>query len=618
MRVVLWKQRWLKITLIVFVSIVAVLGIAVFAFTRYGSPIIQDKVNKALLKGTDSLYRVTFDRAEINLWQGAITISNATLIPDTAVYRRNMKDKPAPAKLYRLHVNKLILNHVHPFKLYFKHQLDIADIILTAPEVEISAYPTPQPIAKPKDNRTLYQRMSQSLKMLHVGHIQFKDVKLKYRDYSTKRPAISEWKELDLNAHDLLIDSATQFDTSRFLYCRELTVALRNYHGQTAKGLYAYKVKEISYSTRTKLLQARGFMLQPLLSPAAFFQKTYGDRFILRAGALVLRNFDFEIFDKNHTIKASCLTMNNGDISVYSNYRTNPKSLYTDKVITFPNKALRMLPIKVKVDTLKVKQYTVNYREYSVKAKQSGYLTFNRINGRFINVSNDSATISHHPYCYAQLQALFLNRAPLNVSFAFNLADSLCSYKYNGWVGALDVRAVNVATVPLASLKMQSGMAKRVSFNITGNRHTANGTVAFLYNDLKIQLLKADSAELKMRRLALASLLVNSLIIKNNNPDKIGETPRSKFVVYDRPKTYPFFETLWRTLLMGIKSCAGLDFQAQRDADLKAAQKQKEKYWKEHKKEFRKMQRKEKRELKKLKKQQEKARKQAEDKNKSH
>ncbi|WP_158828526.1 hypothetical protein [Mucilaginibacter lacusdianchii] len=598
----LLKRPWVKVLIYSTFIVIAIIVTSIVAFSYYGTPIIENKINKALYKASGGIYQVKLTEARINLFRGEIVISDLTLTADTAAYLSQKKQKAVSDKLYQLHVQRVVLSHTHPFKLWFNKKLDVTEISLNAPDVTVTAYPDNAKFQKPKDNRTIFQRLSNSLKSLYVGHIFFKNVKLHYKDVSTMKPAVYELEELDLSAHDLLIDSATQFDRTRLLFCKELNVALHNYQGRTAKGLYGSKVKLIDFSTRTRMLRLQGFVMRPSLKPAQFFQKTFQDQFSLQSNSILIENFYYEIYNKSHAIKAASITLNTGVISVFSNYHTDPKSFHIDKVNTFPNKALQLVPVKIKVDTIQLRHYTVAYHEYNIKAKRRGYITFNEIGGQFVNVTNDSAAINKNPFCNASLTAKFMNKAPMQVAFKFDLKDSLYSYRYKGFVGPINMQAVNVATVPLASLNMQSGMAKRIDFDISANRYLAKGKVTFLYNNLKIQLLKADSAKLKMRRLALVSLLANKLIIKDNNPDNIKAKPRFKYVIYERPKTYPFFKTIWRTLLMGIKSCAGLDFQAQREADLKQAKKEKEKYWKEHKKEFRKQKRAEKRRVKKLKK----------------
>jgi hypothetical protein len=60
-------------------------------------------------------------------------------------------------------------------------------------------------------------------------------------------------------------------------------------------------------------------------------------------------------------------------------------------------------------------------------------------------------------------------------------------------------------------------------------------------------------------RKLIPTLFANLFIIKHNNPDKPGETPRTFKVSYYRPKDASFFKAQWQTMLSGLKPTIGLD-----------------------------------------------------------
>ena len=57
----------------------------------------------------------------------------------------------------------------------------------------------------------------------------------------------------------------------------------------------------------------------------------------------------------------------------------------------------------------------------------------------------------------------------------------------------------------------------------------------------------------------IESLYANVFIIKDDNPDAAGRTPRSAYVTNNRDSETPFFKFAWQTLLDGIKPAIGLD-----------------------------------------------------------
>ncbi len=127
----------------------------------------------------------------------------------------------------------------------------------------------------------------------------------------------------------------------------------------------------------------------------------------------------------------------------------------------------------------------------------------------------------------------------------------------------MNLQAANPAIKPFAMVKIVTGTLKQMTFNITANRQKATGNVQVLYNNLKINILKADTVLDALKKRTIASLYANLFIIKHNNPDKPGERPRSFNVDYIRTAETPFFKFMWQTLLTGIKPCAVLDKKTQ-------------------------------------------------------
>jgi hypothetical protein len=593
-----WKHKWQKRLLIFFLIFFGVILILSFFVNLYWSPILASKVKSTVLTSSDSLYTADFSDAELHIIRGEIDIYNITLKPDTAVYNRRKKQHLAPNNLVELHVKHIRLSHIHPFKLYFQHKLDIGQIILKEPELNVSYQLNHTKDTVTEDKRTTWQKMSKSLKSVHIGSILLNDVKFKYEDYSGNKVAISELKEMNLSATDLLIDSTTQADKSRLLYCRDILAELNNYSGKTSDGLYSYKMKALHLSTQTSKLNIEGLVLQPV-KPDVFFGKSLHDRFNVHLDSLQIDHFDFLSYHKYRVINASSMVLSQGSLNIFNN--PNKKHSDIDKIKTFPNFGLEKLKLDLKIDTIKVRHIDVSYTELGKKSNKTGTISFNKTSGVFLNITTNKEALQKNNISTAALESYFMNTGKLNVKFTFNLTDANFPYSYKGSLGAMDLQKVNPAIMPLALIKINTGKLTRLDFDIQADSKIAKGNVDLLYTDLKVTVLKADTSNDRLKHMTVASLFANLMVIKHNNPDTPGDTPRSFNVNYERPKDDPFFKTVWKTLLTGIKPCAGLDEQMQKNVKAKISDLKTKKQERLAKKEIRKerrAERKRKRELK--------------------
>jgi len=592
------KHKWQKIVFKFVLIPVIIIFLLALVVNRYWSPILANKVHDVVLTSSDSLYKVDFTDAELHVLEGKITLYNITLKPDTAVYNQKKKQHLAPNNLVELHVKRLILLHVHPLSLYFRHKLNIGRVILNEPEVNISYQLNHTKDTVLKDHRTAWQKISKSLKSIHIGQILLNDVKFKYHDYSGNKVAISELKEMNLTANDLLIDSATQTDRSRLLYCKDVITELNNYTGKTSSGLYTYKIKYLKLSTLKSQLNVEGFQLSPAKTDV-FFNKSNSDRFGINIDSLQLNNFDFLSYHKYRRVTASNLVLNRGSIRVFNN-PNKTKASTIDKVNTFPNVMIHQLGTDLNIDTLRVRHINVEYSEFNHKSNKTGTVTFNNTSGHFYNITTNKATLAKNNMTNVELTTYFMNRGKLDVQFAFNLTDKDAAFTYKGSLGPMSLQALNPAVMPLAMVKATAGSIKELNFDIQANANVFKGHVGFLYNDLKINIFQADTANDRLKKRSMMSMFANLFVIKHDNPDKAGGAARSANVILLRPKDSPFFKTMWKALLEGIKPCVGVDAKKQQETKARIEEHQKNKLEHKAKKEARKKRRAEKKRQKEL------------------
>ena len=591
MEISFWRRLWKRTIFRVLLIVIAVILIVAFFVNRYFTPILTDKVKSTVLSSSDSLYRIDFSDVRLHILEGRIILYNVSLTPDTSVYNQKRKLGLEPDNLYQLHIKKLVIKHVHPFKLYFKHKLDIAQIIVSAPELHVIHRPNEQRDTARKDNRTIYQKISKTLKLVHAGQILLNDVKLRFVDYNKGKKSISVLNDVNLDAEDLRIDSATQFDKKRFMFCHEVQIELNNYAGKSSNGLYHYTFKRLNFSTLTHRINAYGFNLASTYKPSKFFEKTYRGRFTAYLDSLQINNFDIDLYNRTHKIKATSMALTYGGIKVFGNPRVDPGNINKDRIATYPNVGIFLLHADFMLDTLKVQGIDVTYEELNRKSQKTGYVTFNNTHGHFLNVTTDSAALNKNNITTIQLYSSLMNRGKLDLMMRFNLRDKEHSFNYKGTLGPMDLTAMNVATMPLALLKVNTGQVTRFDFAIAGNRAESHGTVSLQYNNLKITVLKADTAEKRLKHKMLESFYANLILLKRNNPDNPGDTPRSFSVSFKRPIDYPFFKAAWNTLLIGIKSSVGMDKKAQEKAAQKMADRDRKKVERKERKAMRKQKR---------------------------
>ena len=575
-----------------------VLLMALFLINILLTPIMTRKIKSAVIKASNGLYQVNFSSLELHLFQGKATFKNIVLIPDTAFFQRQRIEKGKPSFLIKISAGHLSVSGAHLWAYLLHKKLEIGLIALDSPDVALNTYPDRQPAKPQKDAKTIYQQIKKSLSLIKIDMVTIDHIRLNYKDFKTPKPEITRLKDMSLRATNLLIDSATQTDITRTLFCKNIYADLHNIHGVSAGGLYQYSLRSITYNSQNARLKVAGIAVKPL-PVAMFFGKSRDDRFSLNLDSAIMDHADLETFRLKQMLFVHKIICYNGEFEDFSNPHGLVKK--SDRVVTFPNKALRKLSTILAIDTLDIRRSKIIYQEYNTDAGKTGRIAFDNISGRFLNITNYSPVLAKNPYCQAKLETYFMGKGKLSLQFSFNLVDSACSFAYKGHLGPMEIPLVNPAVMPLALVEIKTGQVKSLDFNIRSNRKKSTGEVTLLYNDLNIALLNSGVHK-KYGVNPIKSFVANNLLVKNNNPDSNDQPPRKARILFKRPASYSFFKSIWQALLSGLKPCVGIgDTQKQAvsrpltpkeqkalDKANKKALKQKKKADKEHQKQLKK------------------------------
>jgi len=529
-----------------------------FAGDRW-KPLLQARLKEMILKSTDSLYRIEYSDFDLNIASGNATLSNFKLIPDTSVYNRLVDEKKAPDNLFTLSVDKLTIENVGAKKAYQEKILNVSSIIIDKPSLTVVnkryAFNDTVKVGNPK---TPYQLIKNIFKELRIDSISLKNISLNYinnNERVTKRTAL---KNLDINISNVLIDSLSAQDASRFYYTKGVEVTIRDYKVKTPDSLYTSAVKEIYFSTAKRTIQLEGVDFLPRYSYAAFYKKSgeSGDIFTLKFKKIAINDIDLQRFLRDQKLYAGTIDVENADVKIYNN--SNYKGKKSSKIGKDPHQALQKVAMDMKLDRLNISNSNITYSETDATTQQTGLIIFKNTSGHFLNVTNDADAKKKNHYMTAHINTRFMNAAPLTVNFKFDLNDKKGAFNYSGRLGKFDGRVLDKLVKPLAMVHVQSADVERLDFNIDANNYYGKGGLKFYYKNLNVQLLKKVAGKRELQNQGLISTVANSLIIEDSNPNRKGIF-RPGPINLKREPTVSFFSFLYKGLLDGLKPSVGFD-----------------------------------------------------------
>ncbi len=543
-------------------GIVALLAVGIFFGGYYlrskWQPLLEEQLKAAVLKSSDSLYRIEYKSLNINPATGNLKLKEFKLIPDMKVYERLKAEKKAPDNLYNLAVDALLIKNANAKEAVTSKKLNIKNIVIDHPQLAIinDRQPYNDTVTVPKKRKTPYELIKDIFKEVKIEHIGLKNIDFAYINKSNKTEKKTALKNLSIDVNDLLVDSLSHQDKSRIYYTKDVEINLSNYQLATPDSLYYIKMDNLNFSISKNKLLIQQFRLQPRLNFARFYKKVkYAkDRFDLKFNEITLNDIDFNKLLTQQKLYAGTVSIKKAYVAV-SNNNAYPRRL-SNKTGRFPHQQLLKVALDMRISKIILGDIDLSYSEFDAKSRQTGKIDFRKVNGTIYNVTNDSAALSKNGTMLAKVRTSVFGAAPLNLTIKFYMNSKIGSFDYSGAVGKFNGTVLNRIVRPLGMAEINSANINKLTFNVKANERIATGKMEFYYNNLNVNILKKDEKG-QLIKLNFASKVANAVLINADNPNKKGEFTVGN-VYYKRPATMSFFAFMWQGLFTGIKESVGV------------------------------------------------------------
>src|SRR5690606_13558672 len=158
-----------------------------------------------------------------------------------------------------------------------------------------------------------------------------------YVDNSLANPSVIKVDQLSIRANDILIDSASQYDSTRIFNAKDLIAELHSYRYATADSTYYIKLVKLRLSTLQKELLLSKVELVPRYEEMAFsnlFPKQH-ELYRINFDSILVQHLNYPDLIESRQIAAKSLSIKNGELYAFLNRGKPLKGI--DKGENFPH-----------------------------------------------------------------------------------------------------------------------------------------------------------------------------------------------------------------------------------------------------------------------------------------
>ena len=515
-------MKWYKKAIIAVVSLLFLIVLVNIALNFWIAKRLPHIINEA----NESPYLITYKELDISLLNRDLKATEIVLVPKSSL--NNSANK---AGIYA-NIESLDVANFNIWDLVFSNKIHAKSLTLTKPDITIIKDRSKQ--AKRDKKAVRDDIVAPFSKLVYVSDVFMKNANVRMVD-TDNQPILTVYN-MSFNLEEILITEETLAQKLPFSYGKYTVICDSLFYQPSV----FYQIRGKDFKTTEQNLTVGAFEMVPQQSRKSFVKMIARekDQFAIKGKRIVINQMKWGFNKDELFVNLDGLVLDEVDANIYRNKM--PEDDLTKKKLY--NDLLRNIPFELKVDTLFVKNSRLIYEEEVDFSKGPGILTFNKFN-MFVTGIASGKNKTKMPDVKINVKAQFMNVAPLEVDWTFNVLDKSDGFNIKGKILNFPAERISTFTKPYVNATIK-GDLDEVYFNFSGNDDIARGDFAINYDDLKVDIFKKK--ERKKKNKFLTSIA--NLFVKNDTKDKINAAE----IEVERIKEKSFFNFLFRAIAEGL------------------------------------------------------------------
>jgi len=538
----------------ILVFILTGLGAGLLWWNWYKKELIKTKVEQTVHEKSQGLYKVTYDDLILDEIEGSLSIHNFSLRYDSArIKGLALLDQP-PSFLINIHIPEIHVRGVLTPKALIEMELVGRILEVKNPVIEIFETGLGKDSSASPPSQEVYKQILGNLELISIDSILATGAYINVSSLNERKPAI-KLENISVSMIDVKVDSASNADTGRFLFSRQLNMEGVRLAWPSANKLYEFNLDSFTLNSKSRTADIKEFHIRTTLSEEAYVNQfpTQKDRFNLVTKNIHLVNLDVKSFFENKLF-ADSMIISALQFRLYRDLTMKrDRKNRLDKNL---QSLLNELPVTTHLGKIIIQNGYLEYKLIGEKTQQPGTLQFSNLFTTIGNFTNDAVMIEKNKVLTVDMNARFLNQSKVNLNWKFYLGRPDGAFDLRGTLNAIDAFQLNPVSRPLAALEFVKGRVNGLQFDLSGNIYGVEGQVQLSYQDLKVKMLKLDEDTQELKKDPLTHLAAN-IIIRNSSAEKNGEV-KVEQVNYKRDPARSFLSMTWKAVLSGIKQSLGV------------------------------------------------------------
>lgn len=514
----------MKVYLKILLGIVAFVVLIKLVTIVFVEPWIGKKIQVTLNEKFND-YIIEIHKVHISLFTSGIELENVTI---------GSKKEHGGLRDFNGEIVSIKLKGINLAKALFNKEIHIGEVTVSESSIN-GKIPIPKKAGPP----TL------STLNIRIDSILFDKINMAVENTSDKK-AFSV-KEGVLKVYDLHVqkqDTLSPAIVGHFDFAAEELITV------SSDSMYTIKATGIVCPATSNTLSVNSFSIHPNYKDYDFTarHKFESDRIEALFTDILIHDFSSAGYFKSGNLASTYIEIGNMDLKAF---RDNRKMFQHVKKPAFQD-MIYQYPGTLSIDSINLSGGNITYTEHAEKANEPGTISFNKINVKIYNISNDTIYKTEKAYLQLNAEALLMGKGRLTVLLRGRIFDNRNTFSVNGTLSGMDANELNPMLEKNAFIFATSGKIDAMNFSFTANNTKSTGKMKLLYHGLDITVKNKKTDETTAIKEQVSSIIAN-MIVLNANPIP-GEAMREGKIDYERDPERFLLNYCFKSILSGIKS----------------------------------------------------------------
>lgn len=314
--------------------------------------------------------------------------------------------------------------------------------------------------------------------------------------------------------------------------------------------MYTYKTNGIVCCSSSNTLEIDSLSVQPNYTDYEFSARHEFaiDRFEAMFRNIFVHDFSPSPYISRGNVISSYIEIGKMKMNVFRDTRKKihhvNKEAFQDMIYNFPG--------FISIDSIGLLSGDIIYTERVSMAKEAGTISFNELNAKIYNVTNDTIFKTEKAYLKLNAQGLLMHKSRINMSLKSRIFDHNNTFSLGGSLSGMDVDILNPMLEKNAFIYASAGKIDKMNFSFTADNSNASGKMILLYHGLNVTVKSKTTNDTTALKERVTSIIANIIILDSNPLPHKGV--REGTIDYKRDPERFVFNYCARSILSGIKS----------------------------------------------------------------